>query len=191
MGETTPKSVKLFVVLTQADLHSKFPEWTGPLALFSKLSSLHTHLSAWVTLGHIASRSCCQPFPSGGARGHSPHCVGLWLGSLPGWEWEGSLQAALNFSNRLSVWEGLGTTLSLVYKLIPLPVHSTGMLPTWYWFCTRGPHLCLPSSWLERSGSHSFQEVSPAFWADGTERHSPHEVGLWFSFLPGIGQTEL
>ena len=36
---------------------------------------------------------------------------------LPGWEEKGLLQATLNFSNRMSSWEQLETTLNLGYKL--------------------------------------------------------------------------
>ena len=57
----------------------------------------------------------------------------------------GLLQATLNFPNRVSGWEGLGSTLSHGYKLILLPTHSRGTLHAQYWFCSEGNQFCLPA----------------------------------------------
>lgn len=62
VGETALMLVKLFVDLTYADLHPKFPDQAEPLALLCKLLALPTHLLAQGLLDHTFSRSCLQPF---------------------------------------------------------------------------------------------------------------------------------
>lgn len=92
VGKTVINPVKLFVVLTQADPHPKFPGWTSPRALLCKLSALPVLLSVETPLGCTVCRSYLQPFWSDGPRRHysawscsSAPCLGVSkLGSQPG-----------------------------------------------------------------------------------------------------------
>lgn len=57
----------------------------------------------------------------------------------------------------------LGAILSLGYKLISLPIHSTGMLHTWHWLCSGGNSSVLLLLSFSACGLHYFQKLFPAF----------------------------
>lgn len=90
--KTVLNPVKLFVVLTQADPHPKFPGWTSPRALLCKLSALLVLLSSQIPLGCTVCRSYLQPSWSDGTGRHysvsicgSAPCLGVGkLGSQAG-----------------------------------------------------------------------------------------------------------
>lgn len=101
-----------------------------------------------------------------------------YVSPLPqlGGEW--LLQATLNFLKRLSVWEGLGDTVSLRYELRPLSVLSTGLLMPGTGFALEAISLANLSLGLSVAMLHSFLMFSPAFWSDVARRHCLQRVGL-------------
>lgn len=74
---------------------------------------------------------------------------GTTVASLSGRKGYGSLQATLNFPNRLSSWDGLRATLSFGCEWIPLPMCNKGTLHTQCWFCSEDNQLFLSVSCLE------------------------------------------
>lgn len=104
MGEATLKLVKLFIVSTQADLHPKFPCQIGPPVhsaiywLCLPFFQLEHHWAAQLSsvfVGPAVHIGLEDIFHSGWGNVPIP---------LPGQDREGSLQALLNFLNKLSGW---------------------------------------------------------------------------------------
>lgn len=131
---------------------------------------------AWVLLVYAASTSCHQLFWSEGARRSSPPQMGLWFSSLPKQEGQEPLQAALNFPNWLSGWEGLGAYLW--YELISLPMCGTGTLHTQYWFCSESNQLYLPTLTRALLGCTASESCHQPFCSDGARIHSPQCMGV-------------
>lgn len=91
------KPVKLFVILTQVDLHPKPHRWTGPLAFLCKLLALPALLWAQASLGCAAPESCPQHryLHNGQMRLENiPNQVGLCLSSLA---WTGGVRATPSY----------------------------------------------------------------------------------------------
>lgn len=160
------------------------------LALLCNASALPTHLLVPVLLGCTASRRCLQPFWLGGARRHSPQWLELRLSSFA-WAREG--EDTLGYSQFPKQVLQLGGPRNYLHPWIwinPPACSNHRTLHPWYWLCSGSNELCLSSLSLSRALPHSFQ-FSPVLWSYGAKRHSPQWVGLWFSSLPGCGDTRL
>lgn len=112
-GETALKPVKLLAVLTQDDLDLKFPDQTGPLALFCKVLAICPLLG----LSTIGVQCYHELLPAiSGQMGLEDmlhlQLVGLRFSLLALVRGGGASLVILHFPSRLSGWEGPGTILS-------------------------------------------------------------------------------
>lgn len=111
------KPIKLFVVLIQTNLHTKFPgSWLNrDIGLLCKLSAVSALL---LLKSHWAAHKFSPVLIRWGQKTlHSKWCYAS--ASFPGMG-EKVIQATLNFPNMLSSWEWVVATLSLGYKLTSL-----------------------------------------------------------------------
>lgn len=117
--------------------------------------------SAGESPSFISSRSCCQPFWSGGARRQSAQWMRLYLLPCLSRKGQGCSRLLSIFQTVFLFGMGTGATLSLSYELIHLPLCSMRTLHTPYCLCFGGNQLC-PSNRLQQYWAIQFQELLPA-----------------------------
>lgn len=182
VGAAALKLAMLFVILTQANPHLKLPGQTGPLNLFCKGSALSALLS-WA----------CRAAPL------SVFSPGLLI--RRGRKTLSTVGEAVSQPPCLSRRER-GRCRLLSFPVSPVkraqkipPALATNEPPflchTALEVSTPGTGFALGMINLSAAEPQGFPELSPAFLVRWGWGRSPQWMGLWFSTLPGGGQSRL